>query len=79
MHRTFCAPFHPTGMTFGPLRSPRGLKIPQLHPLMDEFPIGDRGSGPVAIKTHTFYYLYRWRTSKLMWAQIKELINSVSN
>jgi hypothetical protein len=37
---------HPTGMRFSPLRSPRGLKISQLHPLMDEFPVGDRGSGP---------------------------------
>jgi hypothetical protein len=47
MLRTFQAPLHPTGITFDLLRSPRGLKISQLHPLMEEFPIGDRG--PITI------------------------------
>jgi hypothetical protein len=36
----------PDGITFGPLRSMWGLKFSQLHPLIDEFPVGDRGPLP---------------------------------
>ena len=45
----FSAPLHPSGMSFGLLSSPRGAKLPRFEPLMDEIPIGDWGSGPVAI------------------------------
>jgi len=42
---TSLPPLHPTGTIFVLLSSPRGLNTPQLHPLIDELPIGDRGSG----------------------------------
>jgi hypothetical protein len=51
MHRTLRAPLHPSGITFGMLRSPRGLKISQLHPLMEEFPVGNRGLIAIPIRT----------------------------
>jgi hypothetical protein len=41
-----CVPALPDGICFGLLSSPRGVKSPHLHPLMDEFPVRDRGSGP---------------------------------
>lgn len=44
---TFQAPFHPTGISTGPLSSPWGSISYRFHPLMDEIPVGDRG--PVAI------------------------------
>jgi hypothetical protein len=39
-------PASPTGMKIDPLTSPWGLKVPHLHPLMEEIPVGDQGSGP---------------------------------
>jgi hypothetical protein len=45
--RTLCSPLPLTGMKIVPLNSSRGLKLPYLHPLMEEIPVGDRG--PIAI------------------------------
>lgn len=45
------APASPDGSEFRPLKAPWGVKSPQFHHLIDEFPIGDRGSGPIAIPT----------------------------
>ena len=39
-------PASPDGACFYPLTSPWGTNIPHFHPLMDEIPVGDRGSGP---------------------------------
>jgi hypothetical protein len=39
-------PPYPTRMSFSPFRSPRGLKCYHPRPLMEEFPAGNRGSGP---------------------------------
>jgi hypothetical protein len=44
-------PPYPTGTSFSPFSSPRGLKCYHPRPLMEEFPAGNRGSGPVAIPT----------------------------
>ena len=41
---TFPPPLHPMGTEIAPLSSPRGLNTYQIHPLMDEIPVGDRGS-----------------------------------
>jgi hypothetical protein len=51
---TFSSPRHPMGISFRTPTSPQGVKSPCLHPLIDEFPVGDRGSGigdrgPIAI------------------------------
>jgi len=43
------APASPDGDEFLAIKPPWGLKLTHLHPLIDEFPTGDRGSGPIAI------------------------------
>jgi hypothetical protein len=39
------APASPDGAAFSPVKLPVGRKINHFHPLMDEFPVGDRVSG----------------------------------
>jgi hypothetical protein len=48
-HNPYPAPLSPMGIGFYPFLSPRGVISRQSRPLMDEFPTGDRGMGPIAI------------------------------
>jgi hypothetical protein len=43
---TIPAPPSPTGRSFLPYRSPWGLVLSHPHPLIGEFPVGNRGTGP---------------------------------
>jgi hypothetical protein len=45
----------PSGEDFSPFTSPRGENLPHPHPLMEEFPAGNRGSGPIAISRPVWY------------------------
>jgi hypothetical protein len=42
---TFQSSLPPTGMSFSPQTSSRGSVLVREHPLMDEIPVEDRGSG----------------------------------
>jgi hypothetical protein len=42
-------PCLPIGGGFFPVYIPAGENLPHPHPLMEEFPAGNRGSGPIAI------------------------------
>jgi hypothetical protein len=53
IQRTLCSLLPPTGMKIDPLRSPQGLKVPHLHPLMEEIPMWDRG--PIAIPSNEMH------------------------
>jgi hypothetical protein len=50
--KSYPAPPSPMGIGFCPFLSPRGVLSPHPRPLIDEFPTGDRGMGPIAIPTH---------------------------
>ena len=50
---TFPSPLHPTG-TILTIKTPCGVKHSHFDPLMDEIPIGDRGSGIGSVAIPSF-------------------------